>query len=299
MTITGLNNNHYLINNEINIIINGVGASEIRYLEVKATNSFNLKIKVLRFYPINNVFKFDVSSLVKSLFDKPNNDLSKNLNSISLEFKSVDINNVITTTTISKYFIRGGNLKGFYPSGSVKQNYLKDGMLISELITKPVPVWNPLSFYDLDLSIIDESYEIGVNLPKIEVLENPCNGIYVKFLNQYGTYSYWFFNSFENNSKTKKLDLIKNFNTDFDANNFTDLGVTIESSIILKTEIPKRFNNLMLHLIISPEVYFLDNTTYRKIKQISQKHSYNPIEKIFDYKFEFELDNILNPSLLC
>ena len=95
------------------------------------------------------------------------------------------------------------------------------------------------------------------------------------------------------------MDLIKNFSTDFDANNFTDLGVTLESSITLKTAVPERFNNLMLHLIVSPEVYFLDNGTYRKIKQRSQKHGYNPVDKIFEYKFEFDLDNVLNPSLLC
>ena len=299
MTITGLNNNYYLINNEINIVVNGFGASVIRYLEVKATNSFNSRINVLRFYPINNTFKFDISSLVKQLFDKPNDDLLKNLNSISLEFKSVDIANVVATTTISKYFIRGGNLQGFYPKGSVKQNYLNNLVFINKLITNKIPFWNTQQI-DTNQIINDgfapTTFNPGLNL---EILEVPCNGIYVKFLNQYGTYSYWYFDSFENESKTKDLDLIKNFSTDFDANNFTDLGVTIESSITLKTAVPERFNNLMLHLILSPEVYFLDNTNYRKIKQRSQKHGYNPIDKIFEYKFEFDIDNVLNPSLLC
>ena len=300
MIITGLDNNNYLINNNINVIINDFGTSIIKYLEVKATNTYNSKFNTLRFYPINNTFKFDISSLVKSTFDYPNNDVLKTNNLINLEFKTVDVADVFFTTTISKYFIRGGNFNGAYPiSNEIKQNYLGQGNQVQVLISYPMPYWG--TKYDIykinnGFELIDNS---SIDDSAFENIEIPCNGIYVKFLNQYGTYSYWFFDSFEKNAKTKDLDLINNFSTNFNNNNFTDLGVTAENSITLKTKVPERFNNILLHLILSSEVYFLDNETYRRIKQKSQKHEFNPIDKMFEYKFEFELNNVLNPSLLC
>jgi len=300
MTITGLENNYYLFNNTVQVVVNGFGLTNIKYLEVIATNNYNSKTMALRFYPLNNEFAFDISTLVKSTFDYPNNDLLKNLNNITFDFNAVDELDIIETTSIDKYFIRGGNFKGFYPNGTIKQNYINNFDFINILISEKIPRW--IGKIIEATQITDDAFTTTSFNPSLffEIQEIPCNGKYVKFLNSLGTYSYWFFEGFENKKDTKALDLINSIPYTFTDNNFFDLGVTVESEIEIRTQVPERFNDLMLHLIISPEVYIVEeDNSLTKIKQKNQKWFYNPIDKVFEYKFTFEIDNIINPSLLC
>jgi len=302
MTITGLENNYYLFNNTVQVVVNGFGLTNIKYLEVIATNTYNSKAMSLRFYPLNNEFTFDISPMVKSTFDYPNNDLLKNLNNIIFDFNAVDELDVIETTSIDKYFIRGGNFKGFYPNEVVKNNYINQGLNIPlNYIVKKIPTWLYIGFdtHFINASNVFEEFTV-TDATNFEALEVPCNGKLVKFLNSLGTYSYWFFDAYEITRKTKTLDLIKITPYDFTDNNFFDLGVTVESEIELRTQVPERYADLMLHLIISSEIYIIENDdSLTRLKLKSDSFVYNVIDKIFDYKIKFELDNIINPSLLC
>ena len=102
MTITGLTNNNYLINNKITLLINGF-ASDVRYLELTFTNSTTTKSGRLRLYPINNTFKIDIAKIVKSTFNEPLFNFTNDVNicTVVIDFKATVSDNTTSTTTVS------------------------------------------------------------------------------------------------------------------------------------------------------------------------------------------------------
>jgi hypothetical protein len=300
MTVTGLQNDHYLINNSINLLIDGF-TSDVRYLEIFALNLQTNKTAKIRLYPINNNFKIDISRIVKSTFNAPNYpNLNINLNRFSIDFKVFFVGGTSETLTFSKYFIRGGNYQGVYPDCvTQKQNYLANGSVIGYLITKKIPVWDdqtPLSYKQI---LTNAYYTPNPNRPIKEILEVPCNGIKVIFLNQYGTYSEWYFNNYEIQDSTKHIDFIENFNTDFNGNRFKDLGSSVTTTINVKDSVPLRFNELIRHLIISPEIYVVEDSYNRKVILNNNKWSFNSREKMYKHSITFDYLEVLNPSDVC
>ncbi len=304
MTVAGLENNYYLINNSINLLINGY-ASTVSYLEIKVTNDKTLKIANIRIYPILDTFKIDISKIVKSTFNSPSYpDVTLNLNSISIEFKTYFADNTNTTETISKYFIRGGNFFGVYPDClRRKENYLSQGDVISTLITNTMPCWRCDLESSANLStqkspkINGGTYELTDTTT--ECFDVPCMGMRVIFLNQYGTYSGWYFNNYEINDKTKHTDFIEKFDTLFNGDNFKDLGSTVTTSITVKDSVPLKFNELIRHLIISPEVFIIENNNYIKVIANDSKWNYNSREKTYKHSITFDYLDVINPSDLC
>ena len=304
MTITGLENNYYLINNSINLLINGF-ASNVNYLEIKATNTNTTKFATIRIYPINNTFKIDIAHLVKSTFNDPAYpNVNINLNSISIEFKTYFSNGTNSTTTITKYFIRGGNFQGIYPNCvREKENYLLDGDVISSLISNKMPCWR-CDLEDFSSLVTQQSPKINgaayelVTTPT-ECFDKPCKGIRVIFLNQYGTYSGWYFNNYEVNDTTKHTDYIENFGTDFNGNNFNDLGSKVTTTITVKDSVPLAYNNLIRQLIISIEVYIIEDGFFRKVILNNSKWNFNSRENTYKHSITLDYPEVLNPSDLC
>jgi len=296
MTVTGLQNDYYLINNAINLLINGF-ASDVRYLEIFALNLQTNKTAKIRLYPINETFKIDISGVIKTTFDAPNYpNLNLNLQRFSIDFKAVFIDGTNETLTFSKYFIRGGNFQGVYPDCvTQKQNYLNNGDVVDLLITKSIPYWESY-IYPKKISAGTYSFSQLIVGEKLEI---PCNGIKVIFLNQYGTYSEWYFNNYEIQDSTKHIDFIENFNTDFNGNRFNDLGSSVTTTINVKDNVPLRFNELIRHLIISPEIYVVEDGYNRKVILNNNKWVFNSREKMYKHSITFDYLEVLNPSDLC
>lgn len=297
MTITGLENNYYLFKNKINILINGF-TSDVKYLDLLFTNLYTNKISELRIYPINRVFKLDIAHAIANTFNEPNffDTANINLNSIKIDLKAKLINDTEITQTITKYFIRGGNFHGIYPNQTQKENYLKNNDIIENLMSLKKPIW-------IDDSVFNSQIQGGqygaFASNNFELLDLPCKGIQLVFLNQYGTYSYWYFNNYETETSTKTTDYLEKFNLSFNGNIGQDLGVKAENKIIVKDRIPLRYNEYIRHLIVSPEVYAIENNFYRKLKQNSSKWSFNSRENYYDYKIDFDYFDVINPSELC
>ena len=301
MTITGLTNNNYLINNKINLLINGF-ASDVRYLELTFTNSTTTKSGNLRLYPINNTFKIDIAPIVKSTFNEPLFNFTNDVNicTVVIDFKATLIDNTTSTTTVSKYFIRGGNFQGVYPDCiTQKQNYLTDG-IVDFLITNKLPVYNGTDevVRNRVYNLVDGAFE-QITTYNVENLDIPCKGIKVRFLNQYGTYSEWYFNNYEINDSTKHTDFIDKFSTDFNGVLFKDLGSTVESSITVKDAVPKRYNELIRHLAVSPDVHVFEDGFWRKVILNNNKWSFNSRENTYKYSITFDYFTVINPSELC
>lgn len=299
MTITGLENNNYLINNKINLLINGF-ATDTRYLELTITNNATTHIAKVRLYPINNTFKIDIAPLVKSTFNDPAfYEIDINICSVSIQFKATFTDDTTSTSTITKNFIRGGNFQGVYPDCvTQKKNYIPDG-IVDFLITEMLPVWgyNLTARYYVN-KLINGSF-LTIQTFNFENFDIPCKGIKVSFLNQYGTYSQWYFNNYEINDSTKHIDFIDKFSTDFNGVLFKDLGSTVESSITVKDAVPKRYNELIRHLVISPDIHIYEDGYWRKVILNNNKWVCNSRENTYKYSLTFDYYTVINPSELC
>jgi hypothetical protein len=297
MNIQGLLNNYYLFKNKINILINGF-TSDVRYLDLLFTNLYTNKISELRIYPINRIFKLDISHAVENTFNEPNifDTANINLNSIKIDFKSILVNDSEINQSITKHFIRGGNFQGVYPNGTQKENYLKNNDIIENLISLKKPIWIDDLVFN---SKIQGGEYVSFLSNNFELLDLPCKGIELVFLNQYGTYSQWYFNNYEIETSTKTTDYLERFNLSFNGNIGQDLGVKAENKIIVKDRIPLRYNDYIRHLMVSPEVYAIEKGFYRKLKQNNSKWNFNSRENYYDYKIDFDYFDVINPSELC
>jgi hypothetical protein len=297
MTVTGLENNYYLINNPLNLMIDGF-TSDVKYLIIDIVNSTTDKEAQVRIYPINNTFKIDISGLVKSTFNTPSYpDVNININDINISFEAYFEDDTTESINIEiKQFIRGGNFKGFYPDcETIRQNYIFE-IIIPYLITKTVPIWGgviPTVHRLLDPGFLTRTPTL------IENFEIPCNGIKVVFLNQYGTYSEWYFNNYEVTDTTKHTDYIEKFTTDFYGNNFNDIGSRVQTTINVKDSVPLRFNELIRHLIISIEIYVIENELFRKVILNNSKWVYSSREKNYKHSITFDYLTEINPTDLC
>jgi hypothetical protein len=298
MNITGLSNNYYLFKNKINIIVNGF-TSDVKYLDLLFTNTNTTKTSSVRLYPINNVFKLNISESIKNTFNEPLfPNANINLNSVKIDFKAKLQNNTEVTQSITKYFIRGGNFQGVYADGTTqRENYLKDQDNLNYLISEKIPRWGTTGVFFNKIN--GGIYSFGDGQPIIEQFETPCKGIKLIFLNQYGTYSEWYFATFEKETATKTTDYLEKFDTNFNGNIGRDLGVKATSTITVKDLIPLRYNEIIRHLIDSPEVYVLEDGFRRKLIQKNRNWSFDSNEKMYEYRITFDYFDVFNPSELC
>ena len=279
------------------MLINGF-TSNVKYLEITITNSATTNTAKVRLYPINNTFKIDIAPIVKSTFNDPLFNVVNGVNicTVVIDFKVTLIDNTTSTTTLSKYFIRGGNFQGVYADCiTQKQNYLDDG-IVDFLITNKLPIWDNVTRNVYNLA--DGQYQ-SISTTNTENFDIPCKGIKVRFLNQYGSYSEWYFNNYEINDSTKHIDFIDKFSTDFNGVLFKDLGSTVETSINVKDAVPKRYNELIRHLAISPDVHVYEDGFWRKVILNNNKWSFNSRENTYKYSIKFDYYTVINPSELC
>lgn len=292
MTITGLSNNNYLINNEIVVIVTGL--TDTKYLEINFTNNYNSKVCKVRLYPIQNQINYDISKAIKSLFDLPNFDTEKNINEIQIEFNKVPITGTGTTQTNTKYFIRGGVFD------RSKNNFVDDGFVINFNSFETTAYFENQYNNYTNYTIVDGTIK-PITPSKTIAFDHGCKGKMVRFLNQFGGYSFWYFHAFKIDINSKPLDELARINLGFKDNyHFSDIGVNLDSNIELRGTVPLQFNELMKHLIASPEVYYLESERLEqwiRIKQNSNKHTYDSIQKVYEYKFDFSLENVNNPSV--
>jgi hypothetical protein len=298
MNIQGLSNNYYLFKNDINIIINGF-ASNVKYLDLLFTNTNTTKTSSLRLYPINNIFKLNISDAVKNTFNEPLFPISnRNLNSVKIDFNAKLQDESEVTQSITKYFIRGGNFQGVYTDCTTqRQNYLQDQITINYLISEKIPRWGTTGVFFNKIN--GSVFSFGDGQPFIEQFETPCKGIKLIFLNQYGTYSEWYFNNYQIETATKSTDFLKKFDINFNGNIGRDLGVKAETTITVKDSVPIRYDEIIRHLIDSPEVYALENGFMRKLKQNNSKWTFNSRENTTNFSLKFDYFDVFNPSELC
>ena len=167
---------------------------------------------------------------------------------ISIYSKQNDIEIVNTQTLIDSTFTR----KGF-----VNRLFFSDGE-------------NEINVSDV-LSFAEGTNRLTVNdtnFLTLEVDNEGCEGIYLKWLNKYGGYTYWLFNKqYEIQRSTKDVgELFNDYNDLADTiSPYTQIGKESQDEIKIATDaVTKQQNNLLSGLLRSPKVLMFTGTRYSK-----------------------------------
>lgn len=287
ITVTGLSGDRYLINNEINLTVQSV-STPVYFKTVLQNLSNGLISTNLIAYPDTLLSaQISLQSIVKSLFDYPRDatttDITKNSNKFSIKIYYNDGVGEILGYSVEKTFVRGG------------KRTTETNQTLSQTILTPtnkLPYWNGYEtaeyYFDVQNLIRKRAFADIDPINLKEMRSKGCNEIYFKFLNQNGGYSNWLFESKTETENNANLGgFIRN-------NNVDDLGNTADYKLSVQSKVPKEFKQLILDLIVSPEIY----ANGVRVRSGRNSLSYDEIKRVYNVSINFEQDNRFNPSLL-
>lgn len=300
ISVSGLSSDRYLINNEINAEI----TSDITtiYYKTIITNLSNQQVSTgLISYPyFNSSVRLSLQSVIKSLFDYPSDtdnyiivdQIVPNSNKFKIQiyYNPPDEEGNPTSEVLgyetTKTFIRGGKRT------TLTNQTISNGII---RITDKLPVWvgyDTADYYLDTQSLIRKIILAQVPAEQIDYRRTKgCNETYVKFLNQNGGYSNWLFESHTNNeSNTNQGGFIRN-------NNVDDLGNEADFKLNVWAKVPKDYKQIILDLIISPEIYAMIDGVMVRVRSGRNSMEYDNIKRSYATKITFEVDNRFNPSL--
>lgn len=286
LLINGLVKDFFLSNNPI-------------FVNIEETNVFDFFTVKVGTYPestitpINKKATIDISSYVKSLLPLGTNMVR--LAIVVSSYRKVSGNDqLLSSTTLNKYFIRGG-----------KRGSQTNTTAISESILKPVdkiPYWadylttysylktkiNPAIIAEL---LLNPDGRTDVDRRKVK----GCNSTYVKFLNSLGGYSYWMFEGVADQQKNTNEGLINN-------TRMIDLGNSYDQELELYSKVPKSYIALIQDLIISPEIYIYrlgeEGVVWDRYYSANNTLEVNPAKNAQSVKVKLKPFNKFNPQLV-
>lgn len=280
----GLENDNYLINNEIWVNLSVVDL--ITRFTLSITNLNNGKFsRPLKLFSNNSGAMINLQPLIKSLFDYPN---VRNQNRFQISIQAYNENTLVHSATIVKNLIRGGNRT------ELTNQYLSLGEILRPSLK--LPVWDgfPTDEYYLgnDGSIAIRNYAfIEPSLIDNKKVKG-CNNIYFRFLNQKGGYSNWLFESYSNTEINNNLGAFIRNNT------IEDLGSEVDNSLSVFSKVPAEYYSLIKDLFISPDIYVWQDLRWKKVISNKNTSEYDTAKRAYSVKAKFIFENRFNPSLL-
>lgn len=277
--VSGIENDNYLINNEIWVDLSIVDV--ITRFSLSVTNLNNGKFsRPLKIFSNESKAMVNLQPLIKSLFDYPN---VSNQNRFQISIQGYNGNMLVHSTILSRNFIRGGNRT------ELTNQYLSLGTVLRPSLM--LPVWDgfPTQEYFLDNTG-------NIQTRTSELVDNKrvkgCNNIYFRFLNQKGGYSNWLFESYSNTEINNNLGaFIRN-------NKIEDLGSEVDNSLNVFSKVSKEYYELIKDLFISPDIYVWQDLRWKKVISNKNTSEYDTAKRAYSVKAKFIFENRFNPSLL-
>lgn len=268
--LLGLENNNYLLNNEIWLDI--YNNAPIESFNLKVTNtSNNQTLPNFTLYAINGKASVNLQPIFKSLFDSSE---IRNYNRFKIQVDEV---------IIYKTIIRGGERTELTNRTITLLSTLRNSINL--------PIWQgyPTDEYFLDSdSTIQKRTPANLDYRK----EKNCNSLYFKFLNQLGGYSNWLF---ENSEETET-------NTNLGAYSreriISDMGNEVKNSLSVYSKVPKEYYGLIKDLFVSPEIYIWKDLRWVRVFSGRNTSQEDPSKKAYAVKAKFDFENRFNPSAL-
>ena len=281
--MTGLESNGYYINNEIWLAFPSYAGNAYFTVRIESVSNPQLFFVSRVYASPDGTARINISPILKSLFGNFGNPNAQ-------EFKVIRIlssNN--SSITLQKTFIRGG-------VRSTKTNLKATGNTFLNPASKyPIFQGYPVTFESLDGNyIINELIQKDIPTSLIDNrIPKGCNGAYIKFLNQLGGYSYWYFESFSNTESGSNLGGFIN-----SLNNVDDLGNESQTQFKAYSKFPKEYVSIAKDLAVSGEVYIYENGLFNRIRNIKNSIEEDRVKRAYSVTFKFDYDTRFNPSLL-
>lgn len=302
MTVTGLEQNGYLINNPIKVVVSHPLIYKLEVSILNQSNGKSVTLPNLYSDPTFTKVEFNIEKLIKGLFTEPypNFDfisstpllIPESSNRFSLNFRVTTTEGDTDEWGAQKTFIRGGKytdqMNLTLPANSV----------ISP--TETLPIFNsyPYAYFTLNSQFkVFKTNASSFETPNIQteiIREKTCNGKYLMFLNSLGGYSFWLFDNWEVEDSSSSLGIVNN------GYNQKDLGQNYNSGFKVVGKIPERFYPLMRDLIFSPDiwVFMKEENAWKKIYSDGNKWVQNGAKVAYKVEYKFSNFNNYNPSLI-
>ncbi|BAP30134.1 tetraspanin-4 [Chryseobacterium sp. StRB126] len=294
MTINGLENNYYLTQNDIWVLINGFTDVVSRVLIDFKNLSTNEELNGFDCSSSpNNDCTFNVCFPIRALMPELDHINVNTLQSfqikITAKFKNTTVPDEVTT--INKYFIRGGRDK----AGS-NEWFINDGgsLVVNKWISGGKSWSAPTPPLKISGGVLTE--DTGIQ-SVVQEEKKTCNGILIKYLNSLGCYQYFYFDRYELKNKTKASKTINQITNRLRKDNFQNIGYTETKILILYSFTEKELQSNFEDLIKSLHILYFDpngvdmDSAWHLIKLDDNSSTWNNYENAFENKAEFTLPN--------
>lgn len=308
MQIQGLDNDYYLMNNDIIVTVQHLRAEPL-YVSVQNITGQIGTLLILQPNHGGRVV-FNLSPTLKTLFSNPkaNNNYSTrtvsldNMNLFQFSFWQNDPQTLQRAFTFKKHIIRGGSLD------FLANSHLTKGQILSPISV--IPYWEGYPIAEYSVNFYRDIYNIYITKepnknrfksPIEKQKANNCEGLYVKFLNSLGGYSYWLFDSVQTKVMAKGTEVINNFS------NKKSLGQTATTEQTATAKVHKKHLPILQDLIFSSDVYYLakhqstqvrELHNFQKIYVKDNEITYNNYQNIIEVTVTFSSFTNFNPTLL-
>ena len=301
MIINGLALNGYYINNPVYISITDLITS--KYIEITIAGA------VYKLYPnLAGEVLVNLSSMIRVSIpltqangDYENSSITNTTHELTITVKDYKNDGTTTTTeTFVKTFIRGGEFGNNNNLIATPNKTLVSSLKIPVWINKPCALYFlndslqviKMPLKDVTISYFDDVHQVGIELQQTRYTD----GVYLKFLNSLGGYSYW---NFERTSTKLKSENIGYYVTPSIAGEqVTDMGHTLKEDITVESVVKAEYINIIKDLITSTEVYVFDDNNWVRIVLDGNSLTLNPAKKVYDVSVTYKRHNTYTPTTL-
>lgn len=259
MTVTGLENNNYCAHSPIPVqLVSDTGEGNVVFYIQLLIGGVGMLDIPGKLYSFGNTARLDLSPWIKLAMERFEEirTYTTNLQTVADTYKK----NIMVQFTGEDSL---GDIEQIDINRTFLHCALKEGRIIEDGITN-VRVWKgfPISWVEgSNRLLVVPNGSTAPAIPKqIEYIQDNCQGTYVKWLNEYGYYSYWLF-PYSRLYQTSGDEYYRTPRSIFDTNktsNEDTVGFEATEKITLKDLIPKKYYPQFRSLVFSPEVYMLD-----------------------------------------
>ena len=299
MIVTGLNSNRYLAGNPIPVGFfpdtdDFLSGSKITVTVTKlVTHGGDVQFSYppITLYPPAKGMTIDLAPMVKSLLPKPYAPNGSYQNPVP-NYQRLSFTISETQGDTSQVFNNKTFIRGFERTKSNQGITLPIGTTLNN--ADRIPYWGafPVARFYIDSNntiqaqtVIDSQYTKPMRMP------TACNPFYVRFLNSLGGYSFWMFNSWEWETSSDAVGVIKRTTS---VNN-ESLGFTEQNTVTVDTRVKREFYGMMRDLCVSPvvHVYQQFGMEWLKIELQGSSFQENKYEELKEttLNFYFALNN--------
>jgi len=306
MIIKGLELNGYYINNPLYIEVSDL--INTKYIEVTLTYAGVNSVTYKLYSDLTGKVLVNLASMVRVMLPIPvaNNDYTNNttentVHELSINIKEYKTDSTTTEQNFNKKFVRGGKIGNLINQTSATGIVLTNSKKLPVWKDRPVALYNmtsdlvvrKLSLLNLTGNYFDEAHNIQIEVQTTRYVD----GVYLKFLNSLGGYSYW---NFERTSTKLKTDNIGYYITPSITGEFvTDMGQEINEEITVESVVKVEYIGIIKDLITSSEVYKYDgDNNWERIILDGNSLTLNPVKKVYDVSISYKRHNTFTPTTL-